>query len=174
MDTLYDVVGYEGLYKINKNGDVWVISQTKYKKSKFIKPITDKDGYYKIGLTSKEGKRKTLLLHRLLALQFIPNPDNLPVIDHIDRNKTNNTLENLRWTTIQKNTHNRPRMRDNTTIYKNIGIWFNAIKVGYWRLYIQSNGYVFIKYYRQDKTTLEEVVAFRNAKYIEFGLEICD
>lgn len=174
MDTLYDAVGYEGLYQINKNGQVWVITQTKYKKSRFLKPIINQDGYYKIGLTTKEGKRKTLTLHRLIALQFIPNPDNLPVIDHIDRNRTNNSIENLRWTTVQKNTHNRPRMRDNTTIYKNIGIWFNAIKVGYWRLDIKANGFYFNKYYRQDKTTLEEVIVIRNQKYIEFGLEKYD
>ena len=47
------------------------------------------------------------LYHRILARHFIPNPNNLPCVDHIDRNKTNNSIENLRWVSISDNNRNR-------------------------------------------------------------------
>ena len=51
--------------------------------------------------------RRTYRLHRILAKHFLPNPDDLPQVDHIDRNKTNNSIENLRWVTASENTRNR-------------------------------------------------------------------
>ena len=51
----------------------------------------------------KDGEKKTERVHRLVAQQFLPNPDNLPVINHIDGNKQNPNLENLEWTTQQEN-----------------------------------------------------------------------
>jgi hypothetical protein len=64
------------------------------------------DGYEKIGLR-KDGIVKYFLIHRLLAINFIPNPNNYNEIDHIDRNKSNNSLENLRWVSHQTNMRNR-------------------------------------------------------------------
>ena len=49
-------------------------------------------------------KKRKYRIHRLIAQAFIPNPDNLPVVDHIDGNKANNNVENLRWVTYQENT----------------------------------------------------------------------
>ena len=63
-------------------------------------------GYYKISL-SKNATQKTLLLHRLIALAYIPNPDNKPCIDHINRDRGDNRLENLRWATCSENDMNR-------------------------------------------------------------------
>jgi hypothetical protein len=53
-----------------------------------------------------------MCLHRLIATHYIPNPDNKPVIDHIDRNKTNNAIANLRWATISENAVNINRRVD--------------------------------------------------------------
>ena len=63
-------------------------------------------GYVQVGLC-RNGEQKLFLVHRLVATAFIPNPDNLPEVDHIDRNPLNNSVENLRWVSHQENTENR-------------------------------------------------------------------
>ena len=71
----------------------------------------DKDGYLValLKVDKPEGgmKSKRILVHRAMAIAFIPNPDNLPVTDHIDRNKLNNSLDNLRWVDYKKSNENR-------------------------------------------------------------------
>lgn len=86
-----DVKGFEGLYGITEDGQV-----LNYKTKKFMKQRQDKDGYYRLSLT-KEGKQYTRFIHRLLAEAFIPNPKNLPLLNHKDENKQNNSLDNLEW-----------------------------------------------------------------------------
>jgi hypothetical protein len=98
---LVDITGYEGLYKINRSGQVWGV-----KRQHFMKPYFNKEGYATFHLT-KEGKAKLLRLHRLLAIQFLPNPDNLLEVDHIDRIKSHNNLDNLRWVSHRGNCCNR-------------------------------------------------------------------
>jgi hypothetical protein len=61
----------------------------------------------KICLHSDTAKNNKCSIHRLLAIQYIPNPDNLPEVDHIDRNKQNNDLSNLRWVTHATNCNNK-------------------------------------------------------------------
>ena len=97
-----DIIGYEGLYKINKNGDIYGV-----KNKKILKPSLDRHGYYKINLC-KNGKRKTYLIHRFIALHFIPNDDETKnYVDHIDGNQINNYIENLRWVTPVGNSRNK-------------------------------------------------------------------
>jgi len=91
----------ETRYKINRNGEIWSIKQ-----SKFMKPHLNEYGYLQINLLFDDKKRH-LFLHRLIAIQYIPNPDNLPEIDHIDRNKTNNNISNLHWVTRLENANNK-------------------------------------------------------------------
>ena len=57
--------------------------------------------------------------HRILARHFIPNPDNLPQVDHIDRNPLNNSIENLRWVSASENNRNRTRYRQQRRVYLN-------------------------------------------------------
>ena len=91
-------------YFINKEGEIYRQNK-KDKKFKLIKPKVDK-GYYRLSLNID--KKPTMFsVHRLLGMVFIPNPDNKPLIDHIDRNKMNNNLSNLRWATYKENVDNR-------------------------------------------------------------------
>ena len=100
------IEGYEGLYKIYQNGDVE--SYYKHRKSRILKHCIDKGGYKYVCL-SKNTKRKHFKIHRLIAIYFInnPNPDEYLWVDHIDRNKQNNSLENLRWVSISMNNRNQ-------------------------------------------------------------------
>ena len=63
----------------------------------------DKKGYVKISPRNRDGKQKTLNVNRLIAQTFIPNPDQLECVDHIDHNPSNNATENLRWLSKQDN-----------------------------------------------------------------------
>jgi len=77
------------------------------KRKKFMKVNIHKKGYNRITLISDDNKKlKSFELHRLLARHFIPNPNNYPVVDHIDRNTRNNNLTNLRWTSYAGNSRN--------------------------------------------------------------------
>jgi len=88
-------------YMIFKDGTVY---NCKYKR--FLIPHPSKNGYLRIGLT-KYGERKFFSIHRLVALHFIPNPDNKPQVDHINRIRHDNRLENLRWATNIENASNK-------------------------------------------------------------------
>ena len=92
-----DVVGYEGLYRINNKGDVFSV-----RKSKNMKLCKTGNGYLKVGIT-KNGKTKYIDVHRLVAIAFIKNERNLKEINHIDGNKENNSVENLEWSTRSEN-----------------------------------------------------------------------
>lgn len=90
-----DVVGYEGYYQISNLGNVM-------RNKKQLKKIVDKNGYVFVRLY-KNGKQKHFSVHRLVAVAFIPNPQNLPEVNHIDANKENNFVNNLEWCTHTEN-----------------------------------------------------------------------
>ena len=105
-----DVKGYEGFYKVSIYGEIRAVERiVKHGHSHLItrrglvlKPCQRTDGYLIVGLT-KDNKRENVAIHRMVALAFIPNPENKPCIDHIDGNKHNNHKENLRWCTQKEN-----------------------------------------------------------------------
>jgi hypothetical protein len=97
MEQWVDVKGYEGLFKVSNHGRVYGIQRSKY-----IVPNVDNIGYYGARLTvNKVTVRKRL--HRLVAEHFIPNPDNKPEVNHKDRDKSNNHIDNLEWVTHSEN-----------------------------------------------------------------------
>lgn len=95
-----DIKGYEGIYKISNLGKVVRIKGSQEHPMK----IWNNGRYMEIRL-SKGGKSTHFTLHRLLAVHFIPNPDNLPFVNHIDENKLNNSINNLEWCTQVYNTN---------------------------------------------------------------------
>ena len=98
-----DIEGYEGLYQVSNLGNVLRLP---YKRP--LKPSV-RCGYYRIAL-SKNNNSKWYSLHRLVAKAFIPNPDNLPEINHKDGNKSNNCVDNLEWCSRKENMHHARRM----------------------------------------------------------------
>ena len=92
-----DIVGYEGLYAVTSCGKVW-----SYRNKKFLTPGVHNKGYLIVCLC-KDGKEKMYRVHRLVAEAYLPNPDNLPQVDHIDGNKTHNYVNNLQWITNRDN-----------------------------------------------------------------------
>ena len=99
-DYFFDVIDYEGLYKINQKGYVYCVKKKKLLKSGL-------HNTYNFVSLCKNGKYKKFLLHRLVAINFIPNDDiNKNIVDHIDGNRTNNNISNLRWVTQPENARN--------------------------------------------------------------------
>lgn len=92
------VKGYEGNYEVSDDGRVFNTN------GKELKHYLIKRGYHVVFLF-KNNKQKTKLVHRLVAEAFIPNPDNLPQVNHKDENKDNNSLSNLEWCTNYYNSH---------------------------------------------------------------------
>lgn len=107
------VPGYEGLYEVSNNGRVRSLyRKTKIKSSDgVLRPRTDSHGYYRVNLY-KNKKAKSMLVSRIVALAFIPNPENLPYVGHDNDNKKDNRVENLYWTNASENLmHNGLHMK---------------------------------------------------------------
>ena len=103
------IEGFEGLYQISNFGKVKsldrkVINNRTFQliKGKILKPCNNGNNYLYIGLC-KNGKIKRIAIHKLVAQAFIPNPNNLPQVNHKDENKLNNCVENLEWCTPNYN-----------------------------------------------------------------------
>lgn len=94
---MVDIKGYEGYYAIDEEGRVW-----SYRSHRYLKPQIVGAGYQKVTLC-KNGEKENQYIHRLVAKAFIPNPNDLPQINHLDEDKTNNRVENLEWTTTKEN-----------------------------------------------------------------------
>lgn len=98
MEIWKDIKGYPK-YQISNEGRVW-----SKKHQIYLKPRINKSGYYQVCMMCINGKIKTEVIHRLVAINFIPNPDNLPQVNHKDGNKLNNNIDNLEWCTAKENT----------------------------------------------------------------------
>ena len=103
METWKDIKGYEGLYQVSSYGNIKSMpNRSNHKVEKIIKTTVHRKGYVKVRLC-KEGKIKTCLVHRVVAEAFIPNPNNLLQVNHINEIKTDNNISNLEWCTPKYN-----------------------------------------------------------------------
>lgn len=105
-----DVPGYSGLYQVSNKGRIKSVERRvngpkcngRIVRERILKPANDSDGYKTVVLFN--GKtRRTRTIHRLVALAFIPNPDEKKEIDHINAVRADNRVENLRWATRKEN-----------------------------------------------------------------------
>ena len=104
-----DIEGYKGKYQVSNTGKVKSLERMKwngkgYQKipEKILEGVDDGHGYLHVNLC-KDGKETSCKVHRLIAQAFLPNPNNLPEVNHKDEDKTNNKVENLEWCTSQYN-----------------------------------------------------------------------
>ena len=119
------IKGYEGIYEVSDTGLVRscerVICDSYHKTNKLyggklLNPTLNKKGYLQVTLNNKT--QKTYGIHRLVAEAFISNPNNYPVVNHIDENKQNNNVENLCWVSRSTNCRNTSQNRK-VRVYKN-------------------------------------------------------
>lgn len=98
-----DIPNFEGLYRVSNGGDIFNVITNKK-----LKTTIKKTGYVYVILT-KEKHKYHKRVHRLVAEAFIPNPDNLPQVNHKDEEKTNNKVDNLEWCTAKYNMNHGTR-----------------------------------------------------------------
>ncbi len=142
-----DIQGFEN-YTIYPDGKVY------NKKTKRYLSNWVSGQYLSVELRNHIG-RKLFRIHRLLGTHYIPNPDNKPIIDHINRDKLDNRLENLRWVTNSENQHNTGTSKNNSSGYKNVSLR----KDGYYQYRKEINGVLHQKIFK----TLEEAVEYKDS-----------
>ena len=133
MEIWKDVKGYEGEYLVSNMGRVKSIKKkfgTLHQET-ILKPATIWTGYLRVGLV-KDKKSKSIFVHRLVAQEFIPNPENKPIINHINGDRTDNRVENLEWCTQKENCNRSDKVKN--------GERYNSVKV------IDSEGNIFNSY----------------------------
>lgn len=97
-----DIPGYIGKYQVSNLGNVRSLNYHSTGKTSLLKFAVDKKGYFRCAL-SKKNRLVTYKVHRLVAGSFLPNPKELPQVNHIDGNKQNNNANNLEWTDNSEN-----------------------------------------------------------------------
>ena len=128
-----------------------------------LKQGPDKKGYLRVKLNN--GTPTIYRVHRLLALHYIPNPENKPIVDHINGITNDNRLENLRWVTKLENNNNRKLVSTNTSGITGIQINNRSKKLKYVAVWSEGGK-------RKQKTfaNIDEAVAYRKQKLIDLGL----
>ena len=135
-----EIRGYPN-YLIYPDGRVW-----SKKRKIFLKCDVNRCGGY-LHTKIYNGKPKCVRVHRLVAEHFIPNPENKPQVDHINRDTYDNRVENLRWVSNSENQLNKGNMKNNTSGHKYISSY-----KGLWRFQKRTNNVFYSSRYFNSKT----------------------
>ena len=160
MEEIFKTIeGYENLYEISNLGRV-----KNLKRGSILKNTLSKSrGYYTVGIR-KNGNQNTKQIHVLIAQAFIPNPDNKPIVDHIDQDRTNNKIDNLRYVTRSENGMNSDLQSNNKTGC--IGVSFHKDNKT-WCAQLNKDG----KSYSKTFKNKEEAIKYRTElEQIHFGV----
>ena len=142
-----EIVGYNN-YLIYEDGKVYSKNRKRYHTQ-----YLNWAGYSRVDLY-KDGKNKKYSVHRLVAQHYIPNPENKPYVDHINRDRSDNRVENLRWVTPTENNENVGENKRNTSGHKNIDY---TKKTRTWRFNKQYRK----KRYEKHFNTKKEALCFK-------------
>lgn len=106
-----DIAGFEGVYQVSNKGNVRSLDRyvqcadsVRHYKGRLMKQDKKKNGYLQVNL-KRQAVNKQFLIHRLVAVAFLPNPDGLATVNHKDENKENNSVDNLEWCSQSYNNH---------------------------------------------------------------------
>lgn len=153
-----DILGYEGGYQIHPDGHIKALARTisrgrgilQKRKERIMKIHNNADGYPQVRLRNLNGDRRTISVHRLIATTFIPNPNHLPEVNHINAIKTDNSIHNLEWMSHKENVcHafglgigniNQKVMASNGIVYESIQSAAEALHLGSGHVYDVLNG----------------------------------
>jgi hypothetical protein len=150
MEEWVKIEGYEN-YSVNIKGEV-----RNDKKERLLKSCLNSEGYYIVSL-SKNGKAKFYLIHRLVGKYFIQNPNNYLCIDHKNGNRTDNSIENLRWCNHSQNNRNMKKRENTTSQFKGVSFHKRDNK---WLAQCHLNGKQ--KYIGLYDTEIEAAEAYNN------------
>lgn len=154
-----DIPEWELYYQINENGEV----RNKITK-KYIKGDINSSGYCRICLYHKNIKKK-FFRHRLVAQLFIPNPNNLPEVNHKDGNKLNNNLNNLEWSTRKNNEREAHRIKIKK--YKPFEVYFINNKYKKYEFAIDLANEI-----KVTKRTIQNYLQGKSKGYLNKGIKI--
>jgi len=104
--VVYNGISYAGLYDAHPDGSIRSNNYRRTHRSNILRPNYASRGYGKVWL-SRNNEKERAIVSRVIAETFIPNPENKPFVDHIDTNKRNNCIENVRWVTARENGNNK-------------------------------------------------------------------
>ena len=150
-------------YLISETGKIYSLFS-----NKVLTPTLEPNiGYYRVKMVSDDGEKKTFLVHRLVALAFIPNPDNKAEVNHIDGDRLNNDVSNLEWVTREetmKHAHSL-KLRDNTGTGnpRNILSEQDVVDI-YEKLLDGARVSDLSEYYNVSRPTISDIKAKRNWK----------
>lgn len=165
MEEHWKVIEDAPLFEISTLGNV------RHTDTHEPKPVFLHDGkYFRLVTSNHRGHKKAFYIHILVAKAFIPNPENKPIVDHKSRRKSDNTVENLRWVTIQENRLNGHRYEKPDKLYK--GVYWRESAYG-WTAYLNTyEGCQEIGHAKTEREVITLAIKATNLYLSQMALEI--